>query len=250
MDLATISGLVMGFALMIIAIMLGGDIGMFINPPSLLIVIGGTFSHILVKYKMSDVFATVGIMMNAFVAKTHNAEQVIGQLIDMANIARKDGILALERVKSDDPFLQGAVNHCVDGADPEFLEEILYKELEYQEGRHQKGIAQWDAIGEAAPAFGMIGTLIGLVQMLATMDAPSAFGPAMAVALLTTLYGSVIANLMAIPIAGKLQNYSDEEMLLRQIIIDGMIGIQKGVNPRMLQEALKAALPPRLRDID
>ncbi|MBF0186563.1 MAG: MotA/TolQ/ExbB proton channel family protein [Magnetococcales bacterium] len=250
MDLATIGGIVMGFTLIILAIVLGGDFGMFVNPPSLLIVIGGTVSTMFIKHKMSEVFGSVGVLMKAIIIKQENPEQMISQLIDMANIARKDGILALERVKSDDPFLQGAVNHCVDGADPEFLEAVLNKELDYLGERHEKGVAIWEGVGDAAPAFGMIGTLIGLVQMLATMDDPSAIGPAMAVALLTTLYGSIIANVIALPIAVKLSAYSAEEQMSRRIIIDGMIGIQKGVNPRMLQEALKAALPPRLRDID
>ncbi|OSM02479.1 motility protein A [Magnetofaba australis] len=248
MDLATVIGIVLGFGLILMAIMLGGELGMFINVPSLLIVIGGTIAAMFIKHKMSDVFGSVGIMMKAFLVKQENPDQVIGQLIDMANIARKDGILALEKVKSDDPFLQGAVNHCVDGADPEFLEGVLNKDLEYLADRHAKGIAIWEGIGETAPAFGMIGTLIGLVQMLATMDDPSSIGPAMAVALLTTLYGSIFANVIAIPIAVKLDMYSKDEQMTRQIIIDGMIGIQKGVNPRMLQEALKAALPPSMRD--
>lgn len=250
MDLATIIGIVMGFSLIFMAIMLGGDIIMFINLPSFLIVIGGTLSAMFVRYKMSDVFGAIGIMMKAFFVKPHEPDMVIGQLIDMANIARKDGILALEKVKSEDSFMQGAINHCVDGADPEFLESVLDKEIAYLVGRHEKGIGIWEAVGEVAPAFGMIGTLIGLVQMLANMNDPSTIGPAMAVALLTTLYGSIIANLVAIPIAGKLEGYSKEERLVRQVITDGMIGIQKGVNPRMLQEALKAALPPDQRDIE
>ncbi|MEG3640808.1 motility protein A [Magnetococcus sp. PR-3] len=250
MDLATVIGIVMGFALILMAIMLGGDLVMFINVPSLLIVIGGTIAAMFIKHKMSDVFGSVGVVMKAFLVKPQNPEQTIGQLIDMANIARKDGILALEKVKSEDAFLQGAVNHCVDGADPEFLESVLRKDLEYLASRHGRGVAIWEGIGETAPAFGMIGTLIGLVQMLATMDDPSSIGPAMAVALLTTLYGSIFANVVAIPLAVKLQMYSAEEQVVREIIIDGMIGIQKGVNPRMLQEALKAALPPSQRDAD
>ncbi|MBF0371404.1 MAG: MotA/TolQ/ExbB proton channel family protein [Magnetococcales bacterium] len=249
MDLATIIGLVLGFALIIMAIMLGGDIGMFINIPSLLMVVGGTIAAMFVKHKMSEVFGSVGVMMKAFLVKVEEPEQIIGQLTDMANIARKDGILALEKVKSEDAFLQNAINHCVDGADPDFLEAVLNKDLEYLAQRHDKGIALWEGIGETAPAFGMIGTLVGLVQMLASMEDPSSIGPAMAVALLTTLYGSIVANLIAIPIAIKLGSYSKEEQLTRQVVIDGMIGIQKGVNPRMLQESLKAALPPSLREM-
>lgn len=248
MDLATVIGMVLGFALIIMAIMMGGDIVMFINVPSLLIVIGGTISAMLIKHKMDEVFGSVGVLMKAIFVTPSDPEATINTLVDMANIARKDGILALEKVKSDNPFLQGAINHCVDGADPEFLEGVLTKDMDYLAERHKKGIILWEGVGETAPAFGMIGTLVGLVQMLAAMEDPSSIGPAMAVALLTTLYGSIVANVVAIPIAVKLSAYSQEEQMVRQIVIDGMIGIQRGVNPRMLQEALKAALPPSQRD--
>ncbi len=248
MDIATVIGLVLGFALIFMAILMGGDVVIFINVPSLLIVLGGTIAMLFVKHKMDEVFGSIGILMKAIMVTPSDPEGTINQLVDLANIARKDGILALEKVKSDNPFLQGAINHCVDGADPEFLESVLSKDLEYLAERHKKGSDIWDGAGETAPAFGMIGTLVGLVQMLASMEDPSSIGPAMAVALLTTLYGSIVANVVAIPIAVKLQAYSKEEQQVRQIVIDGMIGIQKGVNPRMLQEALKAALPPSQRD--
>lgn len=249
MDLATIIGLVVAFSLLIGAIMLGGTIAMFIDIPSILIVIGGSLSTLFVKFRMGEVFSLVGILGKAFFNQSQDIDRIIGQLVDMANIARKDGILALEKVKSDDPFMQGAINHCVDGADPDFLESVLTKDLDYLIARHDKGISIVEFIGDVAPAFGMIGTLIGLVQMLANMSDPNSIGPAMAVALITTLYGAILANLVAIPLAGKLRMYSNDERLVRQVIIDGMIGIQKGVNPRMLQEALKTALPPEQRDL-
>lgn len=249
MDLATVIGLVLGASLLVGAILLGGTLQMFIDVPSILIVIGGSISALFVKFRMGEVFSVVGIIGKAFFNKTHDMDRIIGQLVDMANIARKDGILALEKVKSEDVFMQGAINHCVDGADPDFLERVLMKDLEYLVDRHQKGIGVVETIGDVAPAFGMIGTLIGLVQMLANMSDPNSIGPAMAVALITTLYGAIVANLVAIPLAGKLGMYSADERLVRQVIIDGMIGIQKGVNPRMLQEALKTALPPDQRDL-
>ena len=249
MDLATIIGLVMGFSLLIGAILLGGTLQMFIDVPSILIVIGGSISALFTKFRMGEVFSLIGIIAKAFFNQTQDIDRIIGQLVDMANIARKDGILALEKVKSDDSFMQGAINHCVDGADPDFLEGVLNKDLDYLIGRHDKGIGLVETIGDVAPAFGMIGTLIGLVQMLANMSDPNSIGPAMAVALITTLYGAIFANVVAIPLAGKLTMYSKDERLVRQVIIDGMIGIQKGVNPRMLQEALKTALPPDQRDL-
>ena len=249
MDLATIIGLVVAFSLLIGAVMLGGSIAMFIDIPSILIVIGGSVAALFIKFRMGEVFSVVGILGKAFFNQSQDIDRIIGQLVDMANIARKDGILALEKVKSEDPFMQGAINHCVDGADPDFLESVLIKDLDYLSARHDKGISIVEFIGDVAPAFGMIGTLIGLVQMLANMSDPNSIGPAMAVALITTLYGAILANVVAIPLAGKLGMYSKDERLVRQVIIDGMIGIQKGVNPRMLQEALKTALPPEQREL-
>lgn len=249
MDLATIIGLVLGFSLLTGAVMLGGTIIMFIDVPSILIVIGGTIAALFVKFRMSEVFSVVGISGKAFFNKTEDVDRIIGQLVDMANIARKDGILALEKVKSEDPFMQGAINHCVDGADPDFLEDVLNRDLNYLIDRHNKGIGILETVGDVAPAFGMIGTLIGLVQMLANMSDPNSIGPAMAVALITTLYGAIFANLVAIPLSGKLGMYSKDERLVKQVIIAGMTGIQKGVNPRMLQEALKTALPPDQREL-
>ena len=249
MDLATIIGLVMGVTLLVGAVMLGGTIQMFIDVPSILIVIGGTFSALFVKYRLGEVFSVVGIIAKAFFNKTQDTDRIIGQLVDMANIARKDGILALEKVKSEDTFMQGAINHCVDGADPDFLEDVLNKDLGYLIERHEKGIGIVETVGDVAPAFGMIGTLIGLVQMLANMSDPNSIGPAMAVALITTLYGAIVANLVAIPLSGKLTMYSKDERLVKQVIVAGMTGIQKGVNPRMLQEALKTALPPDQREL-
>ncbi|MBF0613287.1 MAG: flagellar motor protein PomA [Magnetococcales bacterium] len=248
MDFATVIGLTISISLNVWAILMGGSFLLFVDAPSVAIVFGGTIGSLFTKHPMKEVFSTVGVVSNAFVVKIPNPQDMIGQIIDMANIARKDGILALEKVKSNDTFLQSAINHCVDGADPEFLESVLNKELEYLSERHSAGIAILESIGDSAPAYGMLGTLIGLVQMLASMDDPAAIGPAMAVAILTTLYGAFVANVIALPLANKLGIYNREEQLVRRIVIDGMIGIQKGVNPRMLQESLKTALPPRLRD--
>ncbi|MEO5378377.1 MAG: MotA/TolQ/ExbB proton channel family protein [Magnetococcus sp. DMHC-6] len=247
MDLATSIGIIGGFALIFGAIMMGGDVSIFADLSSLLIVVGGTVATMFVRHKLGEVFGTFNVTMKAFFTKQKPPQKIIEQLTDMANIARKDGILALEKVKSDDRFMQNAINHCVDGADPDFLESVLKKELEYLGERHLRGIAIWQGIGESAPSFGMIGTLIGLVQMLANLEDPSTIGPALSLAMLASLYGIIIANLVAFPLAGKLADYSHDEQMLCQVIIDGMIGIQKGVNPRMLQEALKSSLPPHLR---
>ncbi|HAT50887.1 MAG: MotA/TolQ/ExbB proton channel family protein [Nitrospirae bacterium] len=248
MDLATIIGMILAFSVVIGGIMIGGGIMMFVNIPGLLIVVGGTIGSMLIRHKMRDVAGSVNVLMRAVLVKPQDPQEVISQLVEMANIARKDGILALEKFKATEPFLQGAINHCVDGADSEYLESVLSKELNYLAERHARGIGIWQGVAEMAPAFGLIGTLIGFVQMLANVADPSAIGPAMAIAVLATLYGTLIAHVVAVPICTKLATYSQDEQMIRQIIIDGMIGIQKGVNPRMLQEALKTALPPSNRD--
>ncbi|MEO5339068.1 MAG: MotA/TolQ/ExbB proton channel family protein [Magnetococcus sp. MYC-9] len=247
MDLATIIGLVMGFSLMCGAILLGGSFGMFFNLPSLLIVFGGVLAALFVKYRLSEVFSTVTITLKALFNEPSRLEQVVSQLIEMANIARKEGILALERIKSPDPFMQSAINHCVDGAEPELLSTILHRNLEYLIGRHQRSISILETVAELGPAFGLIGTLIGLVQMLANLSDPGTIGPGLATALMATLYGAVLSSLVATPLSGKLMLYSEDERLIRQVIIDGVVGIQKGINPRMLQDSLQSAIPPKQR---
>ncbi|MBF0127470.1 MAG: MotA/TolQ/ExbB proton channel family protein [Magnetococcales bacterium] len=247
MDFATVIGFVVGIALMIGAMLMGGQVGMFFDIPGLLIVFGGTIATLFIKHKMSEIACVFGIMKKAFFFKPGDTQKIIAQLVEFANIARKDGILALERVRAEDPFFQAAIIHCVDGADPEFLERVLNKELRYQKERHKKGIGLFLGIAETAPALGMAGTVIGLVQMLSHLEEPSGIGPGLAVALLSTFYGILLANFVANPIAVKLEAYSQEELMVRQVIIDGMIGIQKGVNPRMLMESLKTALPPSMR---
>lgn len=250
MDIATIIGLLSGIILMVWAILMGGKFSLFIDIPSVIIVFGGTMATMFIKNTMTEVFSSLGIFLKAIVVTPKNPEDYVTQLTNLANLARKDGILALEKVQVSDSFLQQGINLCVDGADPDFLREVLEKEINYLNDRHSNWIAIYEGIGEAAPAFGMIGTLIGLVQMLADMNDPSKIGPSMAVALITTFYGALLANLIALPIAVKLKSYSQKEQLIRQIIVDGMAGIQKGINPRMLQISLKAAVPPIMRNFD
>ena len=166
MDISIVIGLVLGVVLLIGAIMLGGTIGMFVNIPSVLVVVGGTSSSLFIRYKMNYVFGVIGIMMNAFFPKSGDTSDIINTVIELASVARKDGILALEKAKPDDAFLASAINHCVDGADPEFLEAGLNKEIDYLADRHEFGKDMFDGNAEAAHAFGSGGTLNGLVQML------------------------------------------------------------------------------------
>lgn len=247
MDLATVIGLISGSGIILLAIILGGSAGIFFNIPSLLIVFGGTFATAFIRFGMSDVFNATKVANNAFSSKLSVPEQVIKEIVNLANIARKNGLIVLEQQPIEDPFLKKAIMYCVDGHEAEFIEEVLKKEVTLTVERHDVGRKVFAGMGEAAPAFGMIGTLIGLVQMLANMADPASIGPAMAVALLTTLYGAAIANLFMLPIADKLALRSQEEERNRKLIIEGVLGILKGLNPRVMEEFLETFLPPKER---
>lgn len=247
MDLATIIGLISGVTLLTAAIMMGGAPGIFINIPSVLIVIGGTFAVTLIRFPMKQVLNSMLVAKNVFLQKLRPPDEVIREFVELSTISRKEGLLALENVDFDDPFMEKAINYCVDGADIGTLSAMLLKELEYSRKRHQGGAKVFKSIGDAAPSFGMIGTLVGLVQMLVNLDDPKSLGPAMAVAILTTLYGSVIANFLAIPIAEKLELRSDQETRLRKMIIEGVMGLKRGENPRMLEESLQSFMAPKAR---
>ena len=247
MDLATVIGLVLGTVLLIISILLGGSLGLFINIPSVMIVGGGTLATVMIRFGLPDVINASKVAMNAFFTKTSNPGEVIQEIVNLANIARKNGLIVLEQQPIADDFLKKAIMYCVDGHEADFIEEVLKKEVSLTVERHSVGRKTCASMGDAAPAFGMIGTLVGLVQMLANMDDPSTIGPAMAVCLLTTLYGAVLANLIFLPIADKLALRSEEEERNRRLIIEGVLGILKGLNPRVMEEFLETFLPPVAR---
>lgn len=247
MDLATLIGLVLGTALLFIAILLGGSLLLFINIPSIMIVAGGTFATVMIRFGMSDVINAIKVGMNTFVAKLSNPQAVIQEIVNLANIARKNGLIVLEQQPIEDPFLKKAIMYCVDGHEAEFIEEVLKKEVSLTVERHEVGRKTFASMGDASPAFGMIGTLVGLVQMLANMSDPASIGPSMAVALLTTLYGAIMANLLFLPLADKLALRSQEEERNRRLIIEGVLGILKGLNPRVMEEFLQTFLPPKDR---
>ncbi len=247
MDLGTVVGLVLGIVLLTGSILVGGQIGIFINIPSVLIVVGGTIAATFIRFSLNEVLGSINVAMKAFFYKAQSPEDTIKEIVTLANIARREGLLKLEKQPIEDPFLKKAIMFCVDGHEADFIEEVLSKEVQLTAERHEVGQNMFKAMGDAAPAFGMIGTLIGLVQMLASMEDPKAIGPAMAVALLTTLYGAVLANLIFLPIADKLAHRSQEEQLIKKIIIEGVIGLQKGLNPRVLEEVLQTFLPPKKR---
>lgn len=249
MDLSTVIGIILAFALMIGAIMIGGPLMLFINVQGLMIVVGGTFGCILSNYSFKEVLGAFTILRKAFLHKETQYNKAIKQLIGLSTKARKEGILSLQSAMDNinDEFLVKGLQMAVDGQEPESLKAVLYQEIEKLEERHEDGAEIFTTMATYAPALGLIGTLIGLVQMLQTMEDPSTIGPAMAVALLTTFYGAVIANVMCIPVAGKLRLRSQSEVLLKTLITEGMDSIMAGENPRLMEQKLHSFIPPNQR---
>lgn len=250
MDISTVIGIIAGFGLILIAIMIGGSLGTFISVSSMVVVMGGTLSATLINYPLSDVIGILGPVQKAVFNEDFDPRDLIQNLIQYATIARREGILALETHAADatDEFLGRSIQLAIDGTAPELIRDILTTEVAFMEDRHNKGQSIIASMGAAAPAFGMIGTLIGLVQMLSSMEDPSGIGAGMAVALLTTLYGAVLANVVFIPVAGKLKVRTAAELLGKEITIEGILSIQSGDNPRVVEQKLKAFISPDLRD--
>ncbi|MBT8763643.1 MotA/TolQ/ExbB proton channel family protein [Desulfohalobiaceae bacterium Ax17] len=249
MDLATIIGIVLSFGLVVAAIVVGGSPMIFVNVPSMLIVVGGTIGATLVNYPLGHVLGVVGVIKNTFFNKLDSPTKVIEQFIDYANKARREGILSLEPLIKDikDGYLRKGLQLTVDGLEPQTIQEIMETEISYLEERHETGAEILAIMGGFAPAMGMIGTVIGLVQMLQTMNDPSTIGPSMAVALITTFYGAILSNLVFNPMAGKLKTRSKEEVLIKEMMLEGILSISKGENPRIVEEKLNSYLPPKLR---
>ena len=247
MDLATLLGLIGTIGFILAAIFMGGDFAQFVNIPSVAIVIGGTMMVVLMKFPLSHTFGAFKIALKAFFHKPEKASELINQSVELSEIARKEGILGLESAEVKNKFLKSGIMLVVDGHDPQFVRKMLSKDINLAIERHDEGVSIFKSIGDVAPAMGMIGTLIGLVQMMANMDDPKTIGPAMAVALLTTLYGAIIANAIALPIADKLALRSREESTNRSLIIESISAIQEGLNPRIVEELLKVYLPGNQR---
>jgi chemotaxis protein MotA len=250
MDLATVFGIISGSILIAVAIILGGNASVFINVPSILIVFGGTIATTFIKFKIADVLGSMGVAMKAFLVKMEDPQSIIDDMVAFTRIAKKEGLIALEKENPGDPFSTKALRYLSDGYDEGLIEDMLNKDIRLTLQRHELGQNVFKAMGSSAPAWGMIGTLIGLVQMLSSMDDPASIGPAMAVALLTTLYGAVIANFICLPIADKLALRSEQEKLNKSIIVEGAIGINRGISPMVLEESLKIFLSPKERDKD
>ncbi len=248
MDIATVLGLIGGMGIVVAAILIGGSAAIFFNVPSILIVVGGTLAATFIKFPMSDVLNSVSVAIKAFIIKLESPEQVIEKMVSLAQIAKKEGLIALEKAETDNPFMAKAMRFLADGYDEKLIQEVLTKDIRLTIQRHSTGQNVFKSMGTAAPAFGMIGTLVGLVQMLSNMQDPKNIGPAMAVALLTTLYGALLANLVFNPLADKLAIRSQQEALVKEIVLESSIAMSQGTSARVLEEALKIYLSPKVRD--
>lgn len=250
MDIATLVGAIAGFILIAVAIFLGGGAGAFVNVPAVLITLGGTVCATLVHFPLAEVLRIANVVKRTFSVNIPPAEKVIEDMSEFARTARRDGVLALENhlEQMDDDFLAKGLQLLIDGIESEQIREIMLIELNAVQQRNKIGSSILSFMGEAAPAFGMIGTLIGLVQMLRQLDDPSQIGVGMATALLTTFYGALLANLLFIPLAGKLQTRAKEEQTIRQMMIEGLTGIQSGINPSVLEDRLMSFLAPGRRE--
>ena len=244
MDIASLIGLIMGFFLLVYGIISNhADIMTYLNFPSAIITFGGAlFATMFFLNSMK------GIKL-IFKTSSMNTSEMIKSIIDLSNVARKEGLLSLEEAAADldEPFLKKGILLIVDGTDPDLVRGIMETELVSIEARHKTVISFWEALASMGPAWGMIGTLVGLVNMLNNMSDPSRIGGDMAVALITTLYGSVLANWLCTPVAGKLKAQNAQEMQLKEIMVEGLLSIQAGENPRVIEEKLKSFLAPKER---
>jgi len=250
MDIATLLGFIFGTVFMLYGIFLGGPLSVFYDFPSILITVGGSLSATMIQYPLDKFLTAFKTIKHVFKVKTLEPIEVIQQIIELANVARKEGLLALEESAGqiNDDFLKKGILLIVDGTDPELVRNILETEITFIESRHKDSQGVFETLASYGPAYGMIGTLIGLIQMLQKLNDPSNIGPAMAVALITTFYGSILANFVFSPIAGKLKIRSSEEIILKEVMIEGLLSIQAGENPRIIEEKLKAFLSPVLRE--
>ncbi|MCU0230510.1 MAG: MotA/TolQ/ExbB proton channel family protein [Acidobacteria bacterium] len=247
MDASTVIGLIVAVTLIGAAIALGDRPVQFIDVASLLIVLGGTLGVTFIKNPLGRVFSTFAVVRNAFTRTAPQPDDVIAELVELSRTARRESLLALERREIADPFLARAVALAVDGYEPDTIRQMLETETAALAERHKYGQELLEGMAYSAPAFGMIGTLIGLVRMLSTLEEPAKIGPAMALAILTTLYGSLIAYLICLPLAEKLKNRSREEVAARRLVLEGILAIVEGDHPTSVRQKLTAHIPPAQR---
>ncbi len=252
MDIASLLGIIIGLVMLVYGIIDNAGISgavHYLDPASAIITFGGAFSATLASYTLQDFINGLKSFGLVFKAPALNTAEMIKKIIDLSNVARKEGLLSLEEAAAemDEPFLKKGILLIVDGTDPDLVRAIMETELVSLEDRHKTCIGFWDTLGAMGPAWGMIGTLVGLVNMLYNMSDPGALGPAMAVALITTLYGSLLANWICTPVSNKLKADNAGEMLLKEVMIEGLLSIQAGENPRVIEEKLKSFLAPKDR---
>jgi chemotaxis protein MotA len=240
---------VVAFGLIVWSILLGGSLSGFIDMPSVAVVIGGTLGALLINFPLPKFLSMISLFKKTFLFSLEDPDTVIGKMVGYAERARREGMLALEEDSENeaDDFLRKGLRLAVDGTDPQLLEKILETDVEQIENRHSEGAKILSSGGTFAPAFGMIGTLIGLVNMLSSLEDPTQIGAGMATALITTFYGAVLANGLFLPLAGKLETRSKEEMVIKNMIIEGIMAIQSGDSPRIVEEKLKSFLSPTAR---
>ncbi len=250
MDIATIIGIVSGIGLVIVSILMNSGLGIFVSIPSLMIVLGGTIAATLVAYPLKEFMSVMGLLIRVFIVKTKDPEKVIEMLMELASNAKKGGLLTLEKsIKDiDDPFLVNALQMTVDGAATSAIIKSMKQEISFLKKKHKVGWEIFSTMGGYSPAFGMVGTLIGLVQMLSSLDDPSTIGPKMAVAMITTFYGTLFANLFFLPMSMKLERRSAKETVHMALLQEGVIGIREGVNPRTLEDRLSIYLDSKKKD--
>jgi chemotaxis protein MotA len=242
LDLGTLVGLLGAIAMVVMAMVLGGSIVTFIDAPSILIVVVGTHFVVMMTYSLGDFLGAAKAGMKVLTFKGADNEELITQIVELADMARKSGLLALEGATIEQDFLKKGIGLLVDGHDGDVVRGILEKDVRMSSERHTLAGSVFKTMADVAPAMGMIGTLIGLVAMLSNMDDPKSIGPAMAVALLTTLYGAIMANMVGIPISDKLALRDKEEKMSKTLMIDGLLGIQAGQNPRVIEQVLHGYL--------
>ncbi len=251
MDIATVVGFLGAIALLVITIAIapGASFGAFIDYPSIMVVLGGASAAVLMCFPLKDVLAAARVAKNVFFNTQDDIAELIELIVSLAETARRDGLLALEgRIEEvDNSFVILGIQMAVDGTRPEVIEDIMRTEIDAVAARHSNGKKVFDQGGRFAPAFGMIGTLMGLIIMLGQLDDPDALGPGMAVALITTLYGAIVSNVMMLPFAEKLGYINQQELLVMEIVVRGIMGIQSGENPRVIEQKLTTFIPPRLR---
>jgi chemotaxis protein MotA len=257
MDLASLIGVLMGFGMMLVALVLAGmhgdgqgiALGQFVDPPALVMVLGGGLSVVLTSVPLKFFLGLPRVLKKIFFNQPEHVSEMIDQLVGLAEMARRDGLLIMENKVRDlkNAFMVTGIQMAVDGTPAEVIEEVMRSEIEAVRSRHKESKKMLETMGRCGPAFGMIATLLGLILMLGNLSDPDSIGPSMAMALVGTLYGAVMANLICIPMAEKLAFLSHEELLVKEIILKGVLGIQAGDNPRIIQQKLNTYLPPTQR---